>query len=81
VPTLPFASPYLTVAEVACLLRIHKRSVIRLYNGYMVKIKNPDGSVTRVRKRPALAVVRIGGSVRIPKYELQRYLDARTTVV
>ncbi len=72
---------FYTVREVAALLRIHTRSVIRLYQGHSVKLKNPDGTITRVRKRPVLAVTRIGTRVRISKAKLTRYLAQRTSVV
>jgi hypothetical protein len=66
------ASPFLTPDEVRKILRCSKRTIIRYYNGYVKKVG------TRVR--PVLAALRRGGNVLISKFELQRYIDARTGV-
>jgi hypothetical protein len=66
------ASPFHTPAEVCAILRCSKRTLIRMYKG----CKKKDGAFVR----PVLAAVRRGGSILISKYELERYIAARSTV-
>jgi hypothetical protein len=68
---------FFTVNELAERWGIHRRSVVRMYMGFQVK--NPDGSTTR--KRPVIAPTRIRGSVRIFRYEVERYEAQHTGVV